>query len=193
MSYIIKCNGIKVGNLKIPSFEMYKGEYICLDLPIPYDVQIEQEIKNIFTGRKRASQVIINEDFVAVQEPTSQSSLLSAFSRRKSIYSYLSDYSSYSEEQKLKIIKDIGVKPEDNLLSLGGNHKKYLALEIAIEKSKYLILSIVGLDPLGIDKLFHRLEQQLFEGAIIELNYENSFGRIHNRNARVINVVSEDV
>jgi len=91
-------------------------------------------------------------------------------------------------------LKEMEIDPDTDIYSLGGSKRTLLALEAAYSKSRSVIVSTSGMDPLGIERLQDRIEKEHDNGILIELNYLTSKGREYllsnsSRRFKKINVV----
>lgn len=171
---IVDNKGFEVGGVYIPSFQLFRGEYLSLDF-LEYDMAIENKVVDVLTNKNKVETVRIYESLAFISHVFHHSFFERLF-RSNNVSAFLRKMN-FSLDETISTVASIGIGPKDNLYSLGFNERKLLALAVAYKETKNIVINCSGLDYVGISKLRLNIRSQLADGCVIELNYPNTRGR----------------
>ena len=172
---IVSSSGFTNNGLYYEGFALARGEYMSIDFEQSLESESETGLCDILTGQVNLPCVSVTERIVPVFMPMMKAG--PGFLSQKKSFKYLQENSSLTHEEIFFRLEEMKIDPNVNIYRLGGSERKLLALEAAYSKSKNIIISKSGIDYIGRERIWERIEKELDRGLLIELNYPTSKGR----------------
>ncbi|KXX66940.1 hypothetical protein [Flammeovirga sp. SJP92] len=172
---IVKCKGFTIGKFKIPPFELNEGEllriYLCSGGGF---LELEKELVKLFTGERNIPELEIHHDLTFVDR-IKESKLRSIFFPM-TVEKYIKHKGKPDSDISNRIYQiDDFIKPKTKIITLPGNHMKWLSLLTVFSKSNKIIFDLLGQDPLGVEKTLGLVNESIIRGgsAILLDNFDD--------------------
>jgi hypothetical protein len=165
------CEGITVGEIWIPPFQLRVGEVACLHMPSPRLVAEKDDLLKAFTGRRSLPGLHLHGKVEYAEPPPSRAGVLGFF-RSSRPADLLRQSTGVSREEAARVVARLGLKPEWRVNQLAMNPKTLLGLEVAWARgADVVVFSTVGCDPLGVQTVFREVASRVKNGAGLYLCY----------------------
>ena len=166
----LSCDGMIIGSLVIPPFQLKAGEFICLHLPGPAGSKEEVQLIQILTGKRSVSDVHLSGRVLYASPATDRRGVF-RFLRPLRPADWLHQIGGISPQEASAIVARLGIKPEWRLSQLARNPSTLLGLEAAWARGAEVILfSTTGCDPSGKRAVFDSVSGHLDRTAAIYLS-----------------------
>jgi hypothetical protein len=186
MSIALKSDGFMFGDVYIPPFNLYEGNYVVLNYDAVFDFQKDYLLREILSASKKNDAIQTSFLFVSLYEPWTYESRSFVNYGEKTVENYLLDVKLMTNVKG--ICERLGLKPKMKLNTLAGTDKKLLAIEAAYSKTSHIVLNTAGIDPLGIERVYNRLEEEIIKGGtVIEIEYSHAYQRAAFKDEITIN------
>ncbi len=167
---LIVCDGIDLGTLRLPPFQVRQGESLCLHLPEGRSYP-DVVLGDILTG-KRPTPGYVCPARVEEARPTESPRGFRRLFARPSVATWLKHTGRMSRKAARAVVERLGWKQEWVISQLGGNMRKRIALEAAWARgAQVVVFDTRGCDPNGYREIFTAVGERLSSCAAIHLSY----------------------
>jgi hypothetical protein len=165
----LSCEGVLIGSIWIPPFQLNTGEAACLHMPCLAWSREESEIVQALTGERPVPGLRLLGRVRWADPPRSTTGWRRWFSQSKAA-TWLRRAAPITHAQSLATVARLGLRPEWRISQLSGNLQLLLALEAAwAQGAEVVVFSTVGC----IHEPIHdAVAARLAECAVIKLSYE---------------------
>lgn len=170
---IAKSEGFKLGNFRIPSFELNEGELIRLYVSGEgHFFDLEMELIKLFSGECKHSKLTMNQNMEFVEHIKTNGLRDSIFPL--TVGNYLTKNEQATTEELKKAFGLDYIFPKTKVKTLAGNPRKWLSLISKLSKTDKVIFDLVGQDPLGAKKTVEFIKRYTDKGgaAILLDNFD---------------------
>jgi hypothetical protein len=166
----LSCDGMIIGSLVIPPFQLKAGEFICLHLPGPAGSKEEVQLIQILTGKSSVSGLRLFGRVLYASPATDRRGFF-RFLRPLRPADWLRQSAGISRQEAGAIVARLGIKQEWHLSQLASNPSTLLGLEAAwAQGAEVILFSTSGCDPSGIRAVFNSVSSHLDRTAAIYLS-----------------------
>lgn len=164
----IECDGIQVGSLWVPPFDLVAGQLLCLHLPVPHWSPDQEMLVEFLISGQAVPGLRRHGRVVHAAGPTStRAGLLGGF-RQLRPDEWLRREAGISRPGAEAIVQRLQLPPTTLLCRLAGNPRLLLALEAAWARgAEAVVFTTAGCDPLGVRAAYAAVESHLKECAAI--------------------------
>ncbi len=171
---MVQSTGIRIKEFYIPPFTVDKGETLIIQLPngLPF-TELLFMLVDILTGREKADSVVVKEDFQFAKHITETG--WTRIFRPLTVGRYIKDAANPDSKVPNAIYELTDIKPTTKIKRLGGNQRKLLSLLTAFSWTNNIIFDLVGVDPVGGQKAYDLVKEQIGNTGIAILvdNYDD--------------------
>jgi len=173
---IAKCDGVEIGNFRIPPFQLNKGDFICICLyGGRHFYDLEMELVKLFTKQKTNTNLKMNQKMQFVEH--FYESRLKSFFSPTTVGQYLKTNGKVDMEILSRIYEVLDyITPKTKVNTLAGNPRKWLSLFTTLSKSDKIVFDLAGQDVLGAEQTIDFVKEYTDKGgaAILLDNHEDS-------------------
>jgi hypothetical protein len=146
----ISCEGVTIGGLRLPPFQLESGQLICLHMPCLANSKEEHQVIQLLTGDMPARGLSISCRVLFAEPPEFRSGLLSLF-RRPRVGRWLQKKAGVSPTEATVIANRLGLETSEQICRLEGSPKVRLGLEAAWARgAQAIIFSTLGCERLPL-------------------------------------------
>ncbi len=172
----MSCEGVTIGSVEIPRFQLRLGEFVCLHLPGPLSSEEEKQSILVLTGRRPVSGLRLFGRTCWAQRPASRGGLFEFFQRPRAV-DWLQRAGDVSRAQARAIVERLGLRPDWRISQLAANPSTLLGLEASWARgAEVVVFSTSGCDPLGKRAIYEAVTSRLDRCAAIHLSHPNTKG-----------------
>jgi hypothetical protein len=167
----IACDGLTVGRLFLPPFQLHVGEYVCLRLPVEADFTKEKRLLvEYLTGARRASALSLFGVVQLVEPPVPRRGFLGLL-RNPRMEAWLVRRGLSLEEAR-DIARRHGIPVHQRIGATGWNERTLVALEAALAlPGDVLVFELAGNDPQGVERAHQIVASRMNGRAIVEVTH----------------------
>jgi hypothetical protein len=167
--------GFTVDNFFIPPFTVQQGEILIIDIDNgPHFVSLRDRLVNIFLKRESDGKVFVNEPFRFVS--SIEETVWQRFFKRLTVKDYIENASSPDSSLPNEIYDIAHIKPKTKIIELAGTPRKILSVLCSLSWSDKIIFDLLGVDPLGAEKIFILVKNHIGpEGCAILIDGYDDF------------------
>lgn len=171
VSVRMTCEGVPIGPLYLPPFQLREREMLCLHLPELLDPKDEKRLEQALTGQPRQAGLNVHSR-VLIARPAIKRNGLSGWFSRPTLRDWLAKNGAMTRSQISGVLSRWDLSPTWRIDQIAGNSRTQLRLELAWAKgAEVVVFSTYGLDPLGVEKVFERVAEQSDRCAAIYLSH----------------------
>jgi hypothetical protein len=172
---LIDCEGITVGPLLVPRFQLGNEDLLCLHLPGPCFSREEDQLVQALAGKRPVPGLrVCGRVWPAVWTafpPVSRAGLIGLFHRPRPV-DWLCRVSGISREEAAAIVARLGLRPDWRICQLAGDPRALLGLEAAwAGGAEAILFTTAGLDPLGRRAVFQAVRAHVGRCPAIHLSH----------------------
>jgi hypothetical protein len=166
----VACEGVSIGSLWLPPFQLRTGELMCFHLPSQSFP--EQEFLQILASRRLVPGFHVSGRVTLARPAANVTRGLFGLFRQASVVDWLCQATHLGRSEALSIVMQLGLRPEWRVSHLACNPKTLLGLAAALAGSPdVIVFSTSGCDPTGIQAAFELVAAKLDRCAAIHLSY----------------------
>jgi hypothetical protein len=172
------CEGLSIGNCRVPPFEVRAGELIKLEFPSHRAIE-QRAMLNILAAPSPEGPIRAAGKVVVVERPRTRPPLLEIFHQQVAI-EWLCARAGLSREQALPWLqaeacpwlRRVHLEPETPLAEMAGTPKKLLGIQAAFAlRPDTIVFDTDGLDPMGIRDSLQAVHEQLGNSSAVYLTW----------------------
>lgn len=165
------CDGITVGSLRVPPFQLGGGDLLCLHLPCPAFSREEKQVAHALTGKRPLPGLRISGRVTLAFPPVVRAGLLGLFHRPLAV-DWLRRASGISDLEAGAILLRLGIRAGARVGELPGTPRTLLGLEAAwAGAADALVFLTAGLDPLGRRAVFEAVATHVSRCPAVHLSH----------------------
>jgi hypothetical protein len=174
---LVACEGITVGSLQVPPFELRAGRLVCLHVPGPADSADQFHLVQALTGARPLPGLRLFGRVEAAMPPTQPAGLLGLFRRLPRAATWLSRSAGIPAAEAEAIVARLVQATDERVGQLPIGHlpmnpRTLLGLEAAWARgADAIVFTTVGIDPRGYRLVFEAVSSRLPRCAAIRLSY----------------------
>jgi hypothetical protein len=167
----LSCDGVAVGGLTIPPFQLRGGEVACLHLPV-LSWQEEAQLVQALTGEHPVSGIHRFGRVCWARPARNMRRGLFGLFRPGRAVDWLRRSAGVSRAEAEAVVERLGLRREWRVCQLAGNPRLLLGLEAAWARgADVVVFSTVGCDPAGVRAAFEAVARRGDRGAAVYLSY----------------------
>jgi hypothetical protein len=167
----LSCEGITVGALVIPPFQLGEGEWICLHIPGSSDAEEYDQLVQVLTGQRPVSHLRHTGRVVHADRPFHRAGWF-GWLRRVYPVDWLCQSAGVDRAEAEAITARLGLRPEWHIDQLAANPRALLGLEAAWARgAEVVVFSTSGLDPSGLRSVYEAVSAKLDRCAALQFSY----------------------
>jgi hypothetical protein len=164
----LSCQGVTVGRINLPPFELRIGELVCLHMPCLAYSEEEKQIVQVLTGDRTVSGLRLFGRILPAFAPVFRAGFLD-FWFHPSAMTWLRQTAGITREEAEAILIRLGIHPDLRLCYLSGNPKALLGLEAAWARgAEGIVFTTVGCNR---QTLYAAVAAQLQHCPALHLSY----------------------
>jgi hypothetical protein len=171
---LISCEGLQLGQVSLPPFQVRTGQLVCLHLPTPA-VLDTHPIMSWLTGERLTPNLRLAARVIWARPAAPKQGMLRRIVRGFRCCpaaDWLSDQGGISHAEAVRIVEKLGLSPGWCLEQLAMNPRTLLGLEAAYTRGAEVVLfSTLGCDPSGRRKVFETVWERLNQTAAVYLSF----------------------
>jgi hypothetical protein len=173
----VVCEGAVVGSLLIPPFRLGAGQLLCLHMPGPSDSPDAEAFVRVLTGRQSIPG-LRREGRVEYAAPLSCRWWdIFGLVARPPASLWLARSAGISMAMAWEIVELLDIRDDVSICRLSATDKVILGLEaVRARGADAVVFSTVGLDPLGIERVFAAVSTLPVQSSAIHLSYAYRVG-----------------
>jgi len=171
---LLACEGVSIGTLWLPPFELKAGEAICLHMPSQVSQADQESMQDALTGKQILPGLRLYGKVVWAKPATNPRNFFGLLRIGRLTQprpaDWLSREAGVLSAEANAIVTRLGLQPEWKLCQLAYNPRTLLGLEAAWARGANVVLfSARGCDPVGIQQVQQAVLSRLERCAAIEL------------------------
>jgi hypothetical protein len=167
----LTCEGITVGGIGIPAFELRRGDFICLHMPCLCDSKEANLVVQALTGKEQVSGLQADGVVAQACPARGRAGLVGLFYHPRAV-NWLRRTARIPLATAQATVARLGIGTEGRVPRLDWLSRNMLGLEAAwLSGADVVIFTTVGLDPLGRNTTFEAVAAHLGRSAAIHLSY----------------------
>ncbi len=176
---LLTCEGIAVGPIQLPLFQVKVGDYVCLHMPCPAFFAEEDLLIQVLTDQRPAAGLHLLGRVLWADPIWGKAGLRGFWQRLKwqvtgspTALVWLCRAGRLTPADALARLERLGINPHWRLSQMARNPKTLLGLEAAWARGAQLVVfSLTGCDPRGVVEARREVSSHLGHGAAIELSF----------------------
>ncbi len=170
----IKCEGVQVGSLFLPPFELRTGEFLCLHAPAPVREEIHEAMFVALAGEQPVTGIQRFGRVIAVRPPASGGHRWFWYPR---IGQWLAGAAGVPRQEAFPILARVGIDKDYRIAELPCDLRTLAALEAAFaRRADVVVFAPIGLGPLTYQRLYEAIAARPHPCAAIQVSYPNTRG-----------------
>lgn len=168
---LLSCEGITVGSLMIPRFQLNVGDFVCLHLPDPASGTAENAVVRALMGKSRIPGLAVFGRIELPPVPLGRGGLLGLLPQPKAT-AWLQRAAGIAADEAMATVTRLGIRPEWRIDRFSGTQQVLLGLEACWGQGPdAIVFHTTALDHLGRNAVFAAVSSHLDNTAAIHLSY----------------------
>lgn len=163
---ILEVDSFELGGLRVPAFRL--PEQAVLRLLRPDPDELRKDLIARLTGLEASGAVRLRDDLVATYPLDEERFTGLWLHNRQSVKRWIARRLKLAPAGASALAEELGLDPDSDWVGLRGTENALLGIEVGFRQSRNIIFTTSGLDPLGMQQVEARVDQEL-RGAALEL------------------------
>jgi hypothetical protein len=169
-AFLLSCEGLSFGSIRLPRFEVGRRHAVCLRLPILSEAE-DRQLGALLSGRQSSPAVHLAGHVVWVRPAQNRGGILGRF-RWLRATDWLIREGGLSRAEAECVVERLARDPGVYVEMLAGNPRMLLALEAAYARgAEIIVFATRGCDPLGVEAIQEMVLSRLDCCSAIYLAY----------------------